>query len=50
MCFIEKKIPNITPPHGLLWGGGVTSIIPLYWIISRQYSYKKQPLIHMLLA
>lgn len=52
MCFIEKKIPNITPsppPHGLLWGG-VTSIIPLYWIISRQYSYKKQPLIHMLLA
>lgn len=23
MCFIEKKIPNITPPpHGLLWGGG----------------------------
>lgn len=52
MCFIEKKIPNITPPpHGLLWGGGVTSIIPLYWIISRQYSHKKkQPLIHMLLA
>lgn len=51
MCFIEKKIPNITPPPWfVMGGGGVTSIIPLYWIISRQYSYKKQPLIHMLLA
>lgn len=52
MCFIEKKIPNITPPPMVCYGGGggnvdYSSILNYFTTV---FSQKKQPLIHMLLA
>lgn len=52
MRFIEKKIPNITPPPWFVMGGGggnvdYSSILNYFTTVFLQ---KKQPLIHMLLA